>query len=286
MHVFESAAKAVENDHRIIRDIRALPEYAWLFFHGISIPEFGDIRGDTLFVKENWEPDQERSRLRRRGFYALAELALFTPMGPIYGEMRQDLPLQRRTWIDIHPGWRMIKALHTIERHMHLLRDFPTGYAEFQAVICEEQGWIHPERFLQSGYEIEFDDHWVTRHKMASALKRELPAVFAETVLTPDGGAHESHVSTFFAETRPLLYLGHHGYVFRGPDEHLKQIVTFFLSTWIDKLLFGDSASIIDCLPPGLEYRSLFANIDDPEAMARLVETALSIENVKFVRMI
>ncbi|MCS5692623.1 hypothetical protein NZK33_11585, partial [Cyanobium sp. FGCU-6] len=99
-------------------------------------------------------------------FLPLSELALFTPVGHIYGCLRTA----NNSWSDIHPGYRFVKAVNCLNTSDWIESMDPDQCKLLQIRICNRLGWSMPDQFLQIGASLHLEQdssRYLVRHKYA-----------------------------------------------------------------------------------------------------------------------
>jgi hypothetical protein len=89
---------------------------------------------------------------------ALADLALFSPIGAVYGILRTP----DQSWLDLHPGFRFVRALNAVCELDAWLTDLEET-EELANRVCDHLGWIRPSCFLKVGADLNFDQFMAHR---------------------------------------------------------------------------------------------------------------------------
>lgn len=122
-----------------------------------------NLEQENLFHRPDW-----RSRINTiyNTFLSLSELALFAPVGYIYGCLRRA----GNSWSDIHPGYRFIKAVNCLNASDWIESMDPDLCKLLQIQICNRLGWSTPDQFLQIGASLRVrqdSPRYLVRHKYA-----------------------------------------------------------------------------------------------------------------------
>lgn len=115
-------------------------------------------------------------------FLAACDLAMFTPLHPLFTHLRTGL-----RWDGLHPGLRIRKVFEVIaDKGLALESRDARDYYRFTSGICQELGWPEVPRFLDAGRKIEpasSSDSVAEMFKIACTLREEHPVAFLDPVL-------------------------------------------------------------------------------------------------------
>jgi hypothetical protein len=177
-------------------------------------------------------------------FTALAELSLFTPIGAVYGRLRED----QMTWLDIHPGWRMIQLIERLQPEAWLPPDGEGG-AQLQRMLSRPLGWPDPDDFLEVGASLAADDAGRARHAAACRCRLEHDERRIGVVI---GDASE--LQEFFNIHGPILIRGNRTAVIgEGIPEKTTRLVTYALASLSLMTMASDHVDQRKLVPPGLD---------------------------------
>lgn len=128
-----------------------------------------------------------------RTLLAIGDLALFTPIGSIYGQLRTS----ETTWRDIHPGYRFLAALDLVAKQDLWISDLSHAEA-LGTFLSTELGWVPPRRFLELGVCLQHQE--LVRHRDACRMR-------LDTFAAPyqfDKPERTSEMAQFLAYHMPL----------------------------------------------------------------------------------
>ncbi len=132
IHVSECIAQIQEGFEHV--DDRADPAYHVLACFGLDMLKRTEAVWPTRF-----------DRQLDMTLLALADLALFTPIGQTYGTLRP----QTANWRSIHPGCRFIDAAELVANNDWWICSLFEA-EDLDNRICDALGWIRPRVFLDS----------------------------------------------------------------------------------------------------------------------------------------
>lgn len=116
-------------------------------------------------------------------FLAASDLAMFTPMHPIFAHLRTGL-----RWDSLHPGLRLQQILGVIKRKNLVFESKEAkDYFNFTSRICVELDWPEVPRFLDAGRKLEADganEPVKEMFKLACEQREEHPTAFFDPILS------------------------------------------------------------------------------------------------------
>jgi hypothetical protein len=219
--IFEGAATQIEGLKGRGEEMRRLLEHPvgqrymsmWILFLW-KYPRLKDIASED-----------EYQRLART-FLALSELALFIPIGPVYGRLRHEMT----TWLDIQPGFRFLRALDELRSDEWLSDD--DDLTSLQNLICERLFWPTPLAFLQLGSQLQPISSVYARHRDACSIRLKHPWAFIRD------GANADEFSSFFKDHCPILV--YRNGVIPGSESLANGTVQHFMSKFCWRVMFQE----------------------------------------------
>lgn len=195
----------------------------------------------------------------------IADLALFTPIGAVYHQVRSA----ECSWSSVHPGWRFCKALELVAAEDW----WTTGlYAaeDLDDRICDRLGWPHPRQMLEFGAKLSGPT--LERHRRACEIRLADFMAFYRRDRIFD---YEMPVGKFLTDHMPTVYYPGTGTVCNvrvGSNaeafEQLKRCI--LVRRYVEAMLRPIQKSV---LPPGCQFELYFADVwtesDIVEVMAR-----------------
>lgn len=251
-HVLEGFAQVLERAEIMdtLHEKHDTDRYLGLFVH--TMATFG-------LNRINSEAAMERVRST---FLALCDLALFIPVGGLYGRLRPE----STTWEDVHPGHRFLEALAEVADWDLWIDDLCSEVKQFQEDLCERLYWTPPTEFLKLGAGLE--SNRFANHRDACRLRLEHYHAFLEyDDLLPATRA-------FFSEHMPLIYTPKRGKADFNRSRGIGPVVEYFLANFTWSFMMNDSIEPADSLPRYVNYSDYFANIHDQQGMLRLMYEA------------
>lgn len=132
-------------------------------------------------------------------FLAVADLALYTPIGSAYKQLRTE-----NTWSEVQPGYRLMRLIDAVGRVGPFDRRRRMGVFEYQATLADALGWPPPLEFLSRGSTLSGSDYRARRHRQACQMKRDQPRMFVNAALEY---LDLNDVDVLHALMRPILPL-------------------------------------------------------------------------------
>jgi hypothetical protein len=186
-----------------------------------------------------------------RTFQALAELALFTPIGYYYSPLRtKDME-----WYDIHPGHRFMRALIIIAE-FNIWIEAEQDIIDYQNDLCEIMKWIKPRVFLEEAIKIkESDITFYNRHKNTCLFKLENNISFIDFEKNNRLTMMDAHWLTFMEKNSPNLIINDVLQLGNNVDDILKFLYHYFLTTFTESIMFDDNLNYDDMIPHNMTLK-------------------------------
>jgi hypothetical protein len=127
-------------------------------------------------------------------YLALADLALYTPIGNPYGCFRIE-----SNWDEVHPGVRFQTLIGILKDIGPFRRAYEMDIFDYQDRYCSMLGWFSPRKFLQTGAQLG-GGYRSRRHRDACKLKLEYPRLFINSNLEYLPIPSDEELSSFLAE--------------------------------------------------------------------------------------
>jgi hypothetical protein len=189
-------------------------------------------------------------------FWALCDLALFTPIGVVYGRLRP----KNLNWYDIHPGWRFMNTFAQLSA-VGWLNDL-SDFVEFQTAICRRLRWPSPDKFIELGMQLTNSNFLM--HRDACLMRKQHPCPYLHLDTKRDA------MERFIADHMPI-------YQRAEPDrltiassnarESIRVILNFFLPQYCWQVMTRDRLNLEEVLPKNLKVDTVFSNVSDKEAL-------------------
>jgi hypothetical protein len=175
-----------------------------------------------------------------RTFFALSELALFIPIGPVYGRLRHEMT----NWLDTQPGYRFLSALGELRSDEWLSSD--DDMTPLQNTICRRLYWPTPNAFLQLGSKLQPISSFYARHRDACRIRLNHPWTFIRD------GANADEFESFFKEHCPLLV--HRNGVIPGCESRESAAMRHFMSKLSWRIMCREGYIWTEDLVPNYAY--------------------------------
>jgi hypothetical protein len=130
-------------------------------------------------------------------YILLSELALFTPIGPVYSRFRTA-----PSWEEVHPGWRFTRLLGELPRIGPYRRGQGLDGLAYQGRFTSALGWPAKQEMLAAGAALRPATYRERRHRAACALKLRSPELFS--VFAIDRAEPTAAEDEFFEEFLPF----------------------------------------------------------------------------------
>ncbi|HEX3173164.1 MAG TPA: hypothetical protein VHQ43_02960 [Solirubrobacterales bacterium] len=191
-------------------------------------------------------------------FMVLADLALFTPVGRVYGRLRED----SMSWLDLHPGWRFQRLLDVLKPD-DWLEGVDDKARHLQWRLCVTLGWPPPDRFLTLGAKLAPVTHDLARHAAACRMRLE-----EDDRLIVDAGFDAGRLEPFLVDHYPIFIRESETTVGGSTiADRLHPLVSYSLASFAWMVMRDGSLRWPELFPPKLDFRHLFDNIDSYEGM-------------------
>ncbi|MBY5524445.1 hypothetical protein [Rhizobium leguminosarum] len=283
-HIFESMAVLAEKDHLAVMSIRTQPEYGFLYFTHYLAPTIAEYAQGRPIVlpdgnlKIRNDISSERFELFARAFAAVCDLALFSPIGPVYAPLRKKFPERALLWMQMHPGWRVLQGLRDIQTLAPFMEDLSTGLGRLQSHLCKENFWIEPQNFYDAAlsFTTQSNIENMQRHLAFMSLRASHPLLLFKLHLQEEATTTERlAMEKCFLENMPWVHMPNSGFAIRDRDDLLRRIVTYFMSSSSDQLMFKKKLDAITCIPASIDYGRYFSNMKNASEFAGLLRSSL-----------
>lgn len=199
-------------------------------------------------------------------FAALVELALFTPVGRVYGRFRED----SMTWLDLHPGWRYIRLVNTL-KDQDWIEGIDEAAPRLQWQLSRRLRWPAPDRFLELGAELSPVTGELTRHAAACRRRLEEPDRLVYAV-----AMDADRVGEFLNSYGPILIRESSSAVIGSTvKERLQRLLSYALATVAWNVMRQGQLRREELFPPGLDFANVFDNIKSQEEFMPMLYEAL-----------
>ena len=194
-------------------------------------------------------------------FMAVGDLALSTPIGGVYGRLREDT----MTWHDLHPGWRFVQLMDKLqpEDWVQDVEDAP----RLQSRLSVNLGWPSPDRFRLLGTQLAPSTRTAARHVLACQMRLDADD---RLIVTPsiDWGRLESFLVAY-----PPIYI-------RGSDsrvpgattrEKLRPLTEYVLARFTWMTMREGRVHWPDLFPTNLDFTNIFANVNSRDELVAIM---------------
>lgn len=249
-HIFEGLAQMFEPGTSF-QDVVYSPHastYAALWIYTFKSYGIYQVRNETDF------------RRVLLTFYALCDLALFTPVGALYGRLRQE----SFEWRDLHPASRFLKSLCCVAANK-LWIDRLEDLKRLHCDIAKRLEWPSPVAFLELGANVTYP-HF-SRHAEACSARLEEYGCFVDFE-----SASQPKSLELFYKHRPLLHWRGGTVPAAGATGGL---IDYFLSRFSYQIMLGSPCDPHELLPPSFSFDSHWINIDDADSFLDIVWSSL-----------
>jgi hypothetical protein len=255
-HIFESLAQLSEDmQGDVLGRIQPQSSHPYFMLWTLTMMEYGMDRitsRETFFQVLNT-------------FRALCDLALFVPIGAIYGRLRRE----NMFWIDLHPGHRFLRAL-TVVPKIGWITDPEKEFVQFQEAICDELWWVKPKRFIELGAQLTHPN-FVT-HGDACRLRLKHPYPHLEETF-------ETIISeNFVYKHLPLLlFPGNDELIVSNEAENsaLGRVLDYFLPQFCSDVMLKERLTYEDMLPGRIRFEGLFRNVKSVDDWLEIIFKAI-----------
>lgn len=189
-------------------------------------------------------------------FMVVADLALFIPVGRVYGRLRED----SMRWEDLHPGWRLQQLLNVLTPG-DWLEGVDDQAPRLQSRLSIALGWPQPDQFLALGARLAPATHDLARHAAACRMRLEE----GDRLIVGAG---------FDAGRLEPLLMNHYPIFIRASETtlggtdiagRLHPLVSYSLASFAWMVMREGNLRWRDLFPPGLDFTHLFDNVNNYE---------------------
>ena len=200
-------------------------------------------------------------------YLTLADLALQTPLGRVYGTLRNE----SSTWPDVHPGLRFLRIVECFSRHETWIEDLADGET-LATSIAAKLNWPSPSRFLATGANTA--EERFARHREACEIRQSNYMAFYDS--TAFAESRNAEVHDFFNRHMPMTTHPELGTIceFTSPEASspLHQIRDSYYAAFCCHVMSGSDTREFLCLPSDLRYDIYFDNISNEADFRALFE--------------
>ncbi len=239
-HVYEGLAQLIESANSIKAVANTVHAHEYLSLYVATTVRFGLDRINSA---------EDFMRVHS-SFIALCDLALFIPLGALYGRLRPKIT----TWLDLQPAYRFLRALEYVAEEDLWISDIPNEMKSFHEKICLQLGWAIPTKFLELGAQLRKENF--TRHRDACQIRLERYDAFLDfdemEITTP---LIKNHLPIVYLPTQPTTIID------TNPTRSLSLIIDYFFAHLFWDLMTGETINKDQLLPPYVDYSQLWDNI-------------------------
>jgi hypothetical protein len=200
-------------------------------------------------------------------FWALCDLALFTPLGVVYGRLRT----RKLTWVDVHPGWRFMTAMGQLAS-IGWLTDLFGDFSRFQNRICQQLGWPAPERFIELGSQL-IESNFLM-HRDACLMRTTHPCPYLQEDLS------RPSMVKLISDHMPIYHSSQgDDLVIRGEtaEECTRVLLNYFLPQICWQIMMHEQLDYEALLPRTLRIDHVFSNVQSNDRLLEIIFEAVSI---------
>jgi hypothetical protein len=216
---------------------------------------------------------------------AIADLALFTPVGGLFRSLRRDVT----SWMDVHPGWRVSRMIEALPK-VGMIKDLEVELESFQNALCDELQWPRPRQFLELGARLGSDGPIAGQGRFAEACKVRLRHYAAFTMSVAEGMEAYQHVTQVLAVHMPTV-LGPESivdpmaYYGETKQQLCARLVDFFMPNWAWSIMKSSRLEYTELIPAEFVTNHLkYTNINTVEDFVALVDQDDSVLSRKNFR--
>lgn len=194
-------------------------------------------------------------------FMAVGDLALSTPIGGVYGRLREDT----MTWYDLHPGWRFIQLMHKLQPQDWLedVNDAPG----LQSSLSVRLGWPDPDRFRVLGSMLAPTTSGRARHSLACRMRLDAAD---RIIVTPS--IDWERLKSFVVAHPPIFIRGTDSRVpGASTNDRLRPLIEYALARFAWMAMRGGRLRWPDLFPANLDFTNIFDNIDSRDELIGLM---------------
>ena len=186
-------------------------------------------------------------------FIALCDLALFTPIGPLYGRLRRT----EDHFETLNPADRLLAGIGA-SFELGFIENITTQLQAYQTAVCKILGWRTPDDFLRVGASLSPKIEFWRAHRDACELRLSQSAAF---LVVNDA---ELLVQDYITKHWPLTYSPNIDTTLVRPGHSaIQSIVDFFLPEWGTAIMLSGIPKYRALLPTNFPYAEYFANVQD-----------------------
>jgi hypothetical protein len=186
-----------------------------------------------------------------RTFQALAELALFTPIGYYYSPLRTE----NMTWYDIHPGHRFLRALFLIAE-FNIWIEPEQEITDYQNDLCEIMKWVKPSVFLEEAGKITVSElNFYNRHKNFCLFKLENNISFMDFEKNNRLSIDDSHWVSVVEKNSPKLIIDNVLHLGNNVNDILEFLFNYLLTTFTESVMFEDKLDYDKMIPHNMTLK-------------------------------
>lgn len=240
-HLFEASAQLVEHVDEAFwaGATRSIANLYWGLF--------------ALFVKRypSTVDSEDGFRSVVSTFMAIVDLALFTPVGRVYGRLRDD----SMNWLDLHPGWRLEQILDVLQPDDWLEGD--DDGRRLQSRLSMRLVWPPPDRFLELGSRLAPATHDLARHAAACRLRLD-----ADDRMIVDAWFNPERLLPLLKEHYPV-FIRESGTQRGGADikTRLQPLMSYSVASFAWMVMRNGALDWPALFPPGLDFGTFFDNV-------------------------
>jgi hypothetical protein len=191
----------------------------------------------------------------------VADLALFIPVGRVYGRLREDSMTPR----DLHPGWRFEILLDKLSPE-DWLEGIDESARRLQQRLRMKAGWPSTDRFLELGAGLALTNHDNARHAAACRMRLE-----ADDRLIAGPGFDATRLEPLLKDHYPIFIKGPETIIGgTNTGERLRPLISYSLASFAWMVMRKGQLSWPELFPPGLDFTDLFENIGSYEELLAL----------------
>jgi hypothetical protein len=191
----------------------------------------------------------------------IADLALFVPVGRVYGRLREDSMNPR----DLHPGWRFEVLLDKLSSE-DWLEGIDERAPRLQQRLRERAGWPSSDRFLELGAGLVPTNHDDARHAAACRMRLD-----ASDRLIAGPGFDAARLEPLLRDHYPIFIKGSETIVGgTNTGEKLRPLMSYSLASFAWMVMRKGELSWQKLFPPRLDFTGLFENISSCEELIAL----------------
>lgn len=182
----------------------------------------------------------------------IADLALYTPVGRVYGRLRED----SMGPMDLHPGWRFTFLLKNLSPD-DWLEGIDESAPRLQRKLCVMAGWPSPARILDLGAGLAPITDVLARHAAACRLRLE-----ADDRLIAGPGFDATRLEPLLRDHYPIFIKGPKTTIGgANTEERLPRLMSYSLASFGWMVMRKGDLRWPELFPPRLDFLQTFDNI-------------------------